>query len=65
MVVPDTGTQGKTFVVDTSILISAPDALRHLTTNNTVVLPFPLLQELDRRRTASNRAVAPGLSAAT
>jgi len=44
----------KTFVVDTSILVSAPDALQHLTTNNTVLIPFPVLQELDRRRTATN-----------
>jgi hypothetical protein len=46
----------KTYVVDTSILVSAPDALKRLTTNNTVLIPFPVLQELDRRRTpvASN-----------
>lgn len=44
----------KTFIVDTSILVSTPDALQHLSTNNTVVLPFPVLQELDRRRTAVN-----------
>jgi PhoH-like ATPase len=44
----------KTFIVDTSILVSTPDALQHLSTNNTVVLPFPVLQELDRRRTATN-----------
>lgn len=44
----------KTYVVDASILVSAPDALQHLTTNNTVLIPFPVLQELDRRRTATN-----------
>src|SRR5579864_7992610 len=44
----------KTYVVDTSILVSAPDALQNLTTNNTVLIPFPVLQELDRRRTATN-----------
>jgi PhoH-like ATPase len=44
----------KTFVVDTSVLVSAPDALQNLTSNNTVVLPFPVLEELDRRRTATN-----------
>ncbi|MEZ5319085.1 MAG: PhoH family protein [Vicinamibacterales bacterium] len=44
----------KTYVVDTSILVSAPDALQHLTTHNTVIVPFPVLQELDRRRTAAN-----------
>jgi PhoH-like ATPase len=50
----DAGVPRKTYVVDTSILVSAPDALQHLTTNNTVVIPFPVLQELDRRRTATN-----------
>jgi PhoH-like ATPase len=44
----------KVYVVDTSILVSAPGALQHLTTNNTVVVPFPVLQELDRRRTEAN-----------
>jgi len=44
----------KTYIVDTSILVSAPDALQNLTTNNTVLVPFPVLQELDRRRTAAN-----------
>lgn len=44
----------KAFVVDTSVLVSAPDALQHLTSSNTVVLPFPVLQELDRRRTSAN-----------
>jgi len=41
---------GKVYVVDTSVLVSAPDALHHLTDGNTVVIPFPVLQELDRRR---------------
>lgn len=50
----DTEFPRKTYVVDTSILVSAPDALQHLTTNNTVLIPFPVLQELDRRRTATN-----------
>lgn len=50
----DPGRERKTYVVDTSILVSTPDALQNLTTNNTVVLPFPVLQELDRRRTATN-----------
>lgn len=50
----DPGRDRKTYVVDTSILVSAPDALQNLTTNNIVVLPFPVLQELDRRRTATN-----------
>jgi predicted ribonuclease YlaK len=48
------GRDRKTYVVDTSVLVSAPDALQNLTINNTVVLPFPVLQELDRRRTATN-----------
>lgn len=52
----DAPARRKTYVVDTSVLVSAPDALQHLTTNNTVVLPFPVLQELDRRRTAANGA---------
>ena len=44
----------KTYIVDTSVLVSAPDALQNLTEHNTVVVPFPVLQELDRRRTAAN-----------
>ena len=50
----DAGVQRKTFVVDTSILVSAPDALQNLTTSNTVLIPFPVLQELDRKRTATS-----------
>jgi PhoH-like ATPase len=46
--------RGKVYVVDTSVLISAPDALQHLTDGNTVIIPFPVLQELDRRRTDSS-----------
>ena len=45
---------GKVYVVDTSVLVSAPDALSHLTDGNTVIIPFPVLQELDRRRTSTN-----------
>ncbi len=45
---------GKVYVVDTSVLVSAPDALTHLTDGNTVIVPFPVLQELDRRRTDTN-----------
>lgn len=44
----------KVYIVDTSVLVSAPDALQNLTDGNTVVLPFPVLQELDRRRTSAN-----------
>lgn len=44
----------KVYVVDTSILVSAPDALHNLTVGNTVLVPFPVLQELDRRRTDTN-----------
>ena len=44
----------KVYVVDTSVLVSAPDALEHLTDGNTVIIPFPVLQELDRRRTNTN-----------
>ena len=47
----DSARERKTYVVDTSILVSTPDALQNLTTRNTVVLPFPVLQELDRRLT--------------
>ena len=50
----DAALEDKTYVVDTSILVSAPDALQNLTANNTVLIPFPVLQELDRRRTATN-----------
>lgn len=46
--------RGKVYVVDTSVLVSAPDALSHLTDGNTVIIPFPVLQELDRRRTSTN-----------
>ena len=45
---------GKIYVVDTSVLVSAPDAINHLTDGNTVIVPFPVLQELDRRRTDTN-----------
>jgi len=44
----------KTYVVDTSVLISAPEAISNLTEGNTVLVPFPVLQELDRRRTDTN-----------
>ena len=50
MTTTDAGERRKTYIVDTSILVSAPDALQHLTVNNTVVVPFPVLQELDRHR---------------
>ncbi len=50
----DAGSSRKTYVVDTSILVAAPDSVLHLTPDNTVVVPFPVLQELDRRRTAAN-----------
>ena len=44
----------KVYVVDTSVLVSAPDALHHLTPGNVVIVPFPVLEELDRRRTDTN-----------
>jgi PhoH-like ATPase len=44
----------KVYVVDTSVLVSAPDAINNLTEGNTVLVPFPVLQELDRRRTDTN-----------
>jgi len=44
----------KTFIVDTSVLISAPESIQHLIAGNTVIIPFPVLQELDRRRTSVN-----------
>lgn len=44
----------KVYVVDTSVLVSAPDALQNLTEGNTVIIPFPVLQELDRRRSDTN-----------
>jgi PhoH-like ATPase len=50
----DAGSSRKTYVVDTSILVAAPDSVSHLTPDNVVVIPFPVLQELDRRRTAAN-----------
>ena len=50
----DVGSSRKIYVVDTSILVAAPDSVAHLTPDNTVVIPFPVLQELDRRRTAAN-----------
>ncbi|HUR33382.1 MAG TPA: PhoH family protein [Vicinamibacterales bacterium] len=45
---------GKVYVVDTSVLVSAPDALHNLTDGNTVIIPFPVLQELDNRRSDSS-----------
>ena len=30
--------------------VAAPDSVSHLTPDNLVVIPFPVLQELDRRR---------------
>jgi len=54
MAITDAGSPRKTYVVDTSILVSAPDALQNLTSNNTVLMPFPVLQELDRKRTSAN-----------
>ena len=45
---------GKVYIVDTSVLVSAPDAINHLTDGNTVIIPLPVLQELDRRRTDTN-----------
>lgn len=52
--VPPRSNGGKVYVVDTSVLVSAPDALEHLTDGNTVIIPFPVLQELDRRRVDTN-----------
>ena len=37
----DAGSPRKTYVVDTSILVSAPDAIQNLTTNNTVARAVP------------------------
>ncbi|HPK72233.1 MAG TPA: PhoH family protein [Vicinamibacterales bacterium] len=54
MATSDAGSSRKTYVVDTSILVSAPDALQNLTSHNTVLVPFPVLQELDRKRTSAN-----------
>lgn len=51
---PVAAVNGKVYVVDTSVLVSAPDALQTLVAGNTVVIPFAVLQELDRRRTDSN-----------
>jgi PhoH-like ATPase len=45
---------GKVYVVDTSVLVSAPDAITHLIEGNTVIIPFSVLQELDRRRGDTN-----------
>src|SRR5262245_22019308 len=45
---------GKVYVVDTSVLVSAPEAIHHLVDGNTVLIPFPVLQELDRRRLEAN-----------
>lgn len=48
------GEESKIYIVDTSVLISAPDAIQHLIAGNTVVIPFPVLQELDRHRSSAN-----------
>lgn len=45
---------GKIFVVDTSVLVSAPDAIQTLANGNTVVIPFQVLEELDRLRTKTD-----------
>jgi PhoH-like ATPase len=50
----DASSSRKTYVVDTSILVAAPDSVSHLTPDNLVVIPFPVLEELDSRRTAAN-----------
>src|SRR5262249_53222044 len=47
---------GKIYVVDTSVLVSAPEAIHHLSDGNVVVIPFAVLQELDRRRLDTNGA---------
>ena len=44
----------KVYIVDTSVLVSSPDVIHHLADGNIVVIPFPVLQELDRRRTDTN-----------
>ena len=44
----------KIFIVDTSVLVSSPNVIHHLADGNIVVIPFPVLQELDRRRTDTN-----------
>src|SRR5262245_18454684 len=47
-------TGAKIFIVDTSVLVSAREAIHHLADGNVVVIPFPVLQELDRRRVEAN-----------
>jgi PhoH-like ATPase len=47
-------TESKIYIVDTSVLVSAPDAIHRLADGNIVVIPFPVLQELDRRRVDTN-----------
>ncbi len=49
---PDGGR--KTYILDTSVLVSAPDAPENLAPNNVVTIPFPVLQELDGQRTREN-----------
>src|SRR5262245_20680592 len=44
----------KCYIVDTSVLVSAPEAIHHLADGNVLIIPFPVLQELDRRRTDTN-----------
>ena len=48
-------TRPKVYVVDTSVLVSAPDALAQLTAGNTTLIPFPVLQELDLDAVAEGR----------
>jgi len=48
------GGSRKTYFVDTSLVVAVPDILQTLTQGNTVVVPFPVLQELDQRRVAAN-----------
>src|SRR5262249_16117552 len=47
-------TRGKIYVVDPIVLVSAPEAIHHLSDANFVAIPFPVLQELDRRRLDTN-----------
>ncbi len=44
----------KTYVTDTSVLVAVPEIVQSLVNGNVVVIPFPVLQELDRRRAAAN-----------
>jgi PhoH-like ATPase len=50
----DTAVSTRIYVPDTNVLINDPDSLWKLATGNTVVVPYPVLRELDTAKTGLN-----------